>query len=64
MPRQDLDLDFSDAPAEEQEPRDPEPRQEQQRAEAERLAAEHQRPDTGRHGEDRSRPSSFTRKMH
>lgn len=43
---------------------DPEPRREQQRAEAERRAAEHQEADTGRHDEDRSRPSTFQRKMH
>ena len=64
MSRQDPDFHCSDAPAEERQPLDPEPRQERQRAEAERLEAEHQQADTGRHGEDRSRPSSFKRKMH
>jgi hypothetical protein len=64
MSRKDLDLDFSDAPEEDREPAHPERREERQRAEAERLEAQQQQPDTGRHGEDRSRPSSFQRKMH
>ena len=43
---------------------DPEPRREQQRAEAERRARKHQQRDSGRHDEDRSRPGTFSRKMH
>lgn len=62
-PGLELEFDRIDLLDSDQEPLDPEPRQEQQRAEAERLAHEHQQPDSGRHAEDRSRPTTFKRKM-
>lgn len=52
MPRLSPDDDLADQLEEGRAPADPEPRR------------EHQQADTGRHDEDRSRPASFTRKMH
>lgn len=64
MSRLTPDQDRPDAPENEGASVDPEPRREQQRAQAERHAAEHAQRDSGRHDDDRSRPSAFKRKMH
>lgn len=41
-----------------------EPREEKEKQAREQRAAQEHEPDHGRHAEDRSRPSSFTRKTH
>jgi hypothetical protein len=64
MPRLNPDDALVDGLAQGRAAADPEPRREQQRAQAERRAADHQQADTGRHDEDRSRPASYSRKMH